>query len=171
MRSPTTKSKALVVGIAAIVGTTLGAAVSASTVAPTTSIDEARRSIAESERAWADAVVTGDTGAVERALAPDFVGVDDSGNRYNKATMVDAIRSAPQEYVTNRFDNVDVRVYGTYAIAQGSETWTRRSLTPTHGRFVFTDTWAFRDGKWQAVAGQYLVPADAPVDVGVNTRQ
>jgi ketosteroid isomerase-like protein len=45
---------------------------------------EAERYIIESERQWAESVASGDTTAVQRILADDFVGVDPKGRHYDK---------------------------------------------------------------------------------------
>ena len=99
---------------------------------------ETERYILESERQWAESVATGDTSAIERILADDFVGVDPKGHLYTKRQMVDDTRNAPKYFVSNRLNDVKVRFYGTTAIAQGSETWEQRS--GERGRFVWNDT-------------------------------
>lgn len=116
---------------------------------------EAERYIVESERQWAESVATGDASAVERILADDFVGVDPKGKQYKKAEMVADTRSAPKYFVSNRLNDVKVRFYGDTAVAQGDETWERRS--GERGRFVWTDTWVHRGGKWQIVAAEDLI--------------
>ncbi len=112
--------------------------------------------IIESERQWADSVATGKTDDVARILAEDFIGVDPEGKQYDKKTMVDGTKDAPKEYVSNRLNDVKVRFYGDTAVAQGSESWERRTGTPKYGRFVWTDTWVKRNGKWQIVAAEDL---------------
>ena len=113
------------------------------------------RYILESERQWAESVATGDTSAIERMLADDFVGVDPKGVLYNKQQMVADTRDAPKHYVSNRLNAVKVRFYGDTAIAQGSETWEKRN--GERGRFVWTDTWIRRNGRWQIVAAEDLI--------------
>jgi aminopeptidase C len=49
---------------------------------------------------------------------------------------------------------VKIRFYGDTAIAQGNESWQRR--TGERGRFVWTDTWLRRNGRWQIVAAEDL---------------
>ena len=116
---------------------------------------ETERYILESERQWAESVATGDTSAIERILADDFVGVDPKGVLYNKQQMVADTRNAPKYYVSNRLNDVKVRFYGDTAIAQGSETWEKRN--GERGRFVWTDTWIRRNGRWQIVAAEDLI--------------
>jgi ketosteroid isomerase-like protein len=116
---------------------------------------ETERYILESERQWAESVATGDTSAIERILADDFIGVDPKGGLYTKQHMIDETRNAPKYFVSNRLNDVKVRFYGTTAIAQGSETWEKRSSE--RGRFVWTDTWMQRNGRWQIVAAEDLI--------------
>lgn len=123
---------------------------------------EAERYIIESERQWAESVATGDPTVVERILADDFVGVDPTGRLYDKATMVSDTRDAPNYFVSNRANEIKVRFYGDTAVAQGSETWERRTGDPLRGRFVWTDTWLRRNGKWQIVAAEDLVAPERP---------
>jgi ketosteroid isomerase-like protein len=116
---------------------------------------ETERYILESERQWAESVATGDTSAIERILADDFIGVDPKGHLYTKQKMIDETRNAPKYFLSNRLNEVKVRFYGKTAIAQGSETWEKRS--GERGRFVWTDTWLQRNGRWQIVAAEDLI--------------
>jgi hypothetical protein len=97
---------------------------------------------------------------VARILADDFVGVDPKGRQYTKAQMVADTRTAPQYFASNHLNDVRVRFYGSMAVAQGSESWVRRKGEPKHGRFVWTDTWLARNGKWQIVAAEDLTVAE-----------
>jgi ketosteroid isomerase-like protein len=109
----------------------------------------------ESERQWAESVATGDMSAIDRILADDFIGVDPQGHLYNKQRMIDETRNAPKYFVSNRLNDVKVRFYGDTAVAQGSETWEKRS--GERGCFVWTDTWLQRNGRWQIVAAEDLI--------------
>jgi hypothetical protein len=114
---------------------------------------ETERYIIESERQWAESVASGDTATVERILAADFVGVDPKGPLYDT-------RESPKYFVSNHANDIKVRFYGNTAVAQGSETWERRS--GERGRFVWTDTWVKRNGKWQIVAAEDLIAPEKP---------
>jgi ketosteroid isomerase-like protein len=118
---------------------------------------EAERYIKESEQQWAEAVASGDAAVVERILADDFVGVDTDGSFYKKAKAVADTRETPKEFISNHANEVQVRFYGDTAVAQGSESWVRRTEQPLRGRFVWTDTWVRRNGKWQIVAAEDLI--------------
>jgi ketosteroid isomerase-like protein len=121
---------------------------------------EIERYILESERQWAESVATGDTTAIERILGDDFIGVDPKGRLYTKQQMIDETRNAPKYFVSNRLNDVKVRFYGDTAIAQGSETWEKR--TAERGRFVWTDNWIWRNGRWQILAAEDLIAPEKP---------
>jgi ketosteroid isomerase-like protein len=120
---------------------------------------EAERYIVESERQWAESVATGDPSTVERILADDFLGLDPKGTLYDKVKMIADTRNAPQYFVSNHLNEVKVRFYGDTAIAQGDESWERRS--GERGRFVWTDTWIWRNGRWQIVAAEDLIAPES----------
>ena len=77
--------------------------------------------------------------------------------------MVSDTRDAPKYFVSNHANEVKVRFYGDTAVAQGSETWERRTGDPLRGRFVWTDTWLRRNRKWQIVAVEDLIAPEQPV--------
>src|SRR5438094_8981820 len=111
---------------------------------------EVERYIVSSERQWAESVATGDTLAIERILADDFIGVDPKGRLYTKQQMIDETRNAPKYFVSNRLNDVKVRFYRKTVVAQGSETWEKR--TCERGRFVLTATWIWGNRRWQIVS-------------------
>jgi Domain of unknown function (DUF4440) len=121
---------------------------------------EVKRYIVESERQWAESVATGDPSVVERILADDFLGVDHKGKLYDKAKMIADTRTAPQYLASNQLNEVKVRFYGDTAVAQGDEFWERR--TGERGRFVWTDTWIRRNGRWEIVAAEDLIAPESP---------
>ena len=112
---------------------------------------EAERYIKESEAAWAESVATNDASVVKRILADDFVWVLD-GEVLNKARAVSDAEKGLGDFLSNHLDYAHVRFFGDTAIAQGSETWTRKG--GKKGHFVWTDTWLPRHGQWQIVAAE-----------------
>jgi len=150
----------LVVAIASICTVSAARAQQSSTA-------DVERYIRESERQWAESVANGDASVVERILADDFLGVDPDGSFYEKAKMVADTREAPKEFISNRLNDVKVRFFGDTAVAQGNESWVRRTGTPLRARFVWTDTWILRNGAWQIVASEDLIapePAQKPAN-------
>ena len=120
---------------------------------------KAEQYIRESEKQWAESVASGDTSVIKRILADDFIGVDPEGNQYDKITMIRETATAPQYFLSNHLNKVKIRFYDNFAIAQGDETWIKRSDSST-ARFVWTDTWIYRDNKWEILAAEDLI---APV--------
>ena len=120
----------------------------------------AEKYIRESEAQWAESVASGDTTAIERILADDFIGTDTQGKLYDKATMIAETKTAPKFFASNHLDQVKIRFFGNTAVAQGSESWVRRN--GERGRFVWTDTWIRRNGRWQIVAAEDLIAAPLP---------
>jgi hypothetical protein len=126
--------------------------------------EEARRYIEQSEEQWAASVATADSSVVQRILADDVVWVFD-GRILNKAQAVTEAAQGPGPFLSNRANSINIRFFGdSTAVAQGSETWTKRKdLAQTTGRFVWTDTWVRRNGQWQIVAAEDVIaPAEAP---------
>jgi ketosteroid isomerase-like protein len=124
---------------------------------------EAERFITESEKQWAESVASGDVTVIQRILADDFVGVDPKGELYDKAKMISETADAPKSFSSNRLNEVKVRFYGDTAIAQGNESWEQKN--GERGRFVWTDTWLRRNGRWQIAAAEDLIapePAASP---------
>ena len=112
--------------------------------------DAAEDYIKRSEQQWAEASMKRDTATVERIVADDFVGIDPSGAYFRKADELAGVGKNEGDYVAAKSNEVTVRFYGDAAVAQGSESWQKRS--GERGRYVWTDTWIRRDGKWQIVA-------------------
>ncbi len=117
----------------------------------------AERYIVDSERQWATSTTTGDPSISQRILADDFVGIAVDGSSYDKAAQLTYTRDPANILFSNRVNHVKVRFFGDTAVAQGDETWEQRIGTPKRGRYVWTDTWIRRNGKWQIVASEDLV--------------
>ena len=112
---------------------------------------DVERYIVASEDAWAKSVATNDASIVKRILADDFVWVLD-GKVVDKKTAVNWAAAGPGDFLSNEPEYVHVRFVGDTAVAQGSETWTKKG--PKRGKFVWTDTWVKRAGCWQIVNAQ-----------------
>jgi ketosteroid isomerase-like protein len=126
--------------------------------------EDARRYIEQSEEQWAASVATSDSSVVQRILADDVVWVFD-GRILNKAQAVTDAAQGPGPFLSNRANSINIRFFGdSIAVAQGSETWTKRKDSgQTTGRFVWTDTWIRRNGQWQIVAAEDVIaPSEAP---------
>lgn len=124
---------------------------------------EAEAYIRQASADWATSVATNDGSVLERILAEDFVWVLE-GRVLNKTQAVADAAAGPGPFLSNSLDYVNIRFFGDTAVAQGRETW-RRSRGPIlHGRFIWTDTWVRRNGRWQVVASQdTVIPVEEPL--------
>jgi ketosteroid isomerase-like protein len=124
----------------------------------------AEAQIREGEREWTAAIASGDVSGVRRILADDFVGIGSDALPYNKADAISWIESGHGDFVYCRLDAPSkIRFFGDTAVAQGSESWERRTGEPRKGRFVWTEVWVRRNGRWQVVASQDEIAAPLPV--------
>lgn len=114
--------------------------------------EDAEKYITQSADDWAQAIAKGDTTTIDRIMADDFSGVSSRGELYDKKTMMQ--QSIERKYLSKpEVYDVSVRFFGKAAVAQGYETWTRLSDSIST-KSIWTDTWIYRNGKWQIVAAQ-----------------
>ncbi len=119
--------------------------------------DAARAYIIECATDWANSVVTGDSTRKKIYFADDFQGTGIDGSRYDKADVTKS-DGPSKTYVSNTVNEVDVRFFGTTAIAYGDETWAKAD--GTSGKWIWTDIWLYRSGEWQLVAAQDVEVVD-----------
>lgn len=121
------------------------------------SAEESKRELLALENRWLQ--VEDDPVALEGILAPDFLHVV-PGAIITKDQHLQFLRehAASGQRPDKRFDDLHVRVYGEAGIVNGAVV-----ETTEHGdrKTLFTDVFAYRDGKWQAVSAQEL-PVAAP---------
>jgi len=92
--------------------------------------------------------------ALERILASDFVHPVATGDFLTKAQHIDySTKYLPSANLKQRFDNLNVRLYGDVGIVNGIVI-TSDEHAQDVDRTVFTDVFAYRDGRWQAINGQ-----------------
>jgi ketosteroid isomerase-like protein len=121
----------------------------------TATMTAAEKYIRESEEAWAQSNVTRDTTLLKQFIADDFIGISpSSGERYTKKELLEYAANAT-EHVSSHVDEMTVRFYGSTAVAQGSESFVLKD--GRRGRYVWTDTWLRRRGKWQIVAAEDIL--------------
>lgn len=101
-----------------------------------------------------------DSTTLDRVLAPDFVHALASGQFISKADHIGyAVHHPGSPGEQRRFERLDVRLVAGVAIATGivatNDDGTRR-------RFVFTDIFARRAGRWRAVAAQETMIVPGP---------
>ena len=115
----------------------------------------AEAEIREMEQAWAHVAVSGNPAIAERIFADDFLGVSPEGVQYTKKMFIADTNANPLGFLSNDIDDIKVRFFGDVAIAQGSETFTRKG--GEKGRFVWTDVLVRQDGAWRIAAAQDVI--------------
>jgi ketosteroid isomerase-like protein len=133
-------------------------ALAQSAPAPRTT-EHARQTIIALENDWLAHVR--DSATLERILAPDFVHAVAPGEFLTKQQHIswNAKHPLPPNHQA-RFEKLQVRLYGDVGIASGI---VASSGGAEHGsRTLFTDVFAFRNGRWQAVHAQETSLPSAP---------
>ncbi len=110
-----------------------------------------RQALVALETEWA---VAHDAATLDRILAPDFIHPVSAGVFLTKAEHIDWVtKHLPSADRKLRFDRLDVRLYGDVGIVTGM-------VVASDGggkeldRSVFTDVFAYREGRWEAVNAQ-----------------
>jgi ketosteroid isomerase-like protein len=113
------------------------------------------QTLMQMERDWGTAEIRKDYGAVGRILADDWVGVDYSGNVVDKAQAIEDLKAGTSTLTSEELGPMTVRVFGNAAVVTGSDTENSTDRgKDSSGRYVWTDVFVFRNGRWQAVASQ-----------------
>jgi hypothetical protein len=104
------------------------------------------------------AVAVGNQAPWKQYFAEDAMYFDEKGRSMDKAALVADITPLPQGYSgTIKMAKAQSRILGRTAILSydldETETVYGQKMT---ARYHGTDTWMFRDGRWQVVAGQVL---------------
>jgi hypothetical protein len=121
------------------------------------SAEKSKQELLTLENRWLQ--VEDDPVALEDILAPDFLHVV-PGAIITKDQNLQFLREHPAggQRPEKRFEDLHVRVYGEAGIVNGAVI-----KTTEHGerKTLFTDVFAYRHGKWQAVSAQEL-PVTGP---------
>ncbi len=89
----------------------------------------------------------------EEILASDFLCTMPDGTLLDRAAFIARTRSSPPVPDLTAHD-VRVRMLGEVAIVHAATSF--RNADGSTGRGRYTDVWARRDGRWVAVAAQFL---------------
>ena len=111
------------------------------------------RQLLDEENRWGDALVRGDTKALDRILADTYVDTDETGYRNSKQGVLGLFKSGDLKLTGIRFSDMKVFQYGVFAIVTGkaeqSGTYQGKAVPP---KIAFTDSFVRQGGKWRAVA-------------------
>ncbi len=120
-----------------------------------------------------DAVAPGDKTPWQKYFADDCMYFDEKGRSMDKSALVADIAPLPKGFSGSiRIVNVKSHIEGDVAIMSydmdEKESIFGQNLS---ARYHATDTWMFRNGKWQIVAGQVLRYYEDPAAGSVDTRK
>lgn len=104
------------------------------------------------EKKWLDA--EDDPGILESILADDFIHVLPAGFVTKKEQLEYLRRHPAAQKELKHFEDLRVRIFGTAAVVNGVVVAT--SADGKTRKTLFTDVFALRSGKWQAVNAQEL---------------
>jgi ketosteroid isomerase-like protein len=107
--------------------------------------------LVQAEENWAAALNRKDSDAVACLLADEFEDADVDGSLHTRGETLEKIRN--KKPGTNELSEMRGHVDGNLGYTRGLAT-----LTDPSGKVVarvrFTDVFTYRDGRWQALAGQ-----------------
>ena len=115
------------------------------------SAEKAKQELLNLENHWLQ--VEDDPAALESILAPDFLHVVPAGIITRDEQLSFMRRHPRQDQGSKHFENLHVRIYGNIGIVNGAVVAAGKEGAQ---KTLFTDVFAYRDGKWQAVNAQEL---------------
>jgi ketosteroid isomerase-like protein len=115
--------------------------------------------VLELSRRWADAEARNDADALETLMTSDCMVVGPRGFVLDRQQCLDRYRSGALRTEAFSWEDVDVREYGTAAVAVG--TVTQQASYQGHnasGRFRVTQIAVQQDGQWKCAGLQFSGP-------------
>jgi ketosteroid isomerase-like protein len=107
------------------------------------------------EHEWSQADLKKDAAALNQILAEDWIGIDFEGRVITKALALKGIVSDAAALESTVLRDMKVRIYGDTAIVTGTDTEKGEYHgKDSSGKYVWTDVFVRRDGRWQAVSSQ-----------------
>ena len=116
--------------------------------------------ILQLEREWNQVYLVNDPAPLDHILADDFFGTEPDGRRVHKKEMIEEAKG-PSNLATSvvNENDVTIRYYGDTAVVNGSSSWVQKDRKA--GRFIWTDIFVKRSGRWAVVASQDLEVPEA----------
>ena len=106
------------------------------------------------ERDWSQAYLKADLAAIERIEAADYTYIDSQATAGDRSQDLAELKSGVWKAQSDSVDELKVRVFGNTAVVTGRNTLKGAQYKgkDMSGQYRFTDVFAQRDGRWQAVA-------------------
>ncbi|MBV8775239.1 MAG: nuclear transport factor 2 family protein [Deltaproteobacteria bacterium] len=122
---------------------------------------DAAQPILDFQRRWVEALVQADADALDAILVDSYVDTDESGSRFDKPGILEALNSGELQLNSITLLETDVHRYGDAAVMIGASaqagTFQGQPIAP---KILFTATLVLQDGEWRAVAAhRTAVPA------------
>ncbi len=120
-----------------------------------------------------DAVAVGNPAPWKKYFADDSMYFDEKGRSMDKTALVNDITPLPQGYSGSiKLVRAQSRITGgtailSYDLDETETIWGQNLTARYHG----TDTWMYRQGKWQIVAGQMLRYYEDPASGKADPRR
>lgn len=109
--------------------------------------------ITQLEREWAEAGVKADAAALDRLMADDWLMTSWDGQTLTKAQSIEEFKSGVYKAESVNLDNIKVRAFGDVAVVTlGQTEKSKYKGKESSGRYLYTDVWVKRNGKWQVAA-------------------
>ena len=113
------------------------------------------QTLMQMERDWTQALIKKDAATLDRIIADDWAGIDFDGKTFAKADVLADLKSGSNVLQSVDLGEMKVRVFGNTAVVTGSDTEkSSYKGKDTSGRYVWTDVFVQRNGRWQAAASQ-----------------
>ena len=107
------------------------------------------------ERDWTQASLKKDVDTLNKIMADDWVNIDFQGKTVTKAQTIANLKSGLPATQAAGLGEMKVRIFGDSAIVTGSDTGKSASKgKEVIEKYLWTDVFVRRDGRWQAVASQ-----------------
>ena len=113
--------------------------------------EKSKQELLDLENHWLQ--VEDDPAALESILASDFLHVVPAGIITKDEQLSFMRRHPAHEQGAKHFENLHVRIYGNVGIVNGAVVAAAKADVQ---KTLFTDVFAYRDGRWQAVNAQEL---------------
>ena len=107
------------------------------------------------ERDWTQASLKSDVDTLNKIMADDWVNIDFLGKTVTKAQTIANLKTGLPATQAAGLGEMKVRVFGDSAIVTGSDTGKSGSKgKQVIEKYLWTDVFVRRNGRWQAVASQ-----------------
>jgi ketosteroid isomerase-like protein len=107
------------------------------------------------ETDWLKAEKAGDVARLNEIIADDWQDIYVDGSRGTKQTLMEGVKSGKYKMESFEMGPMNVKMLGNVAVVQGSDTEKSTSDgKDSSGKYVWTDVYVKRGGKWVAVRSQ-----------------